>query len=175
MRRVHALVAFALLAIACASAPGGDLPARIAQLPQARVEILTRTGVHRFEVWIAADDQSRERGLMHVHGLPPERGMLFLFAQPQYAAFWMKDTWISLDMVFIGPDGAVVNVAEATRPHSLEAVESDGPVVAVLEVRAGTARRIALAPGDQVVLPTLRTTAAPAKPSVSESSVRTPQ
>ena len=83
---------------------------------------------------------------MHVRDLPADRGMLFLFERPQYVAFWMKDTFVSLDLVFIGPDGVVVNIREHATPHSLEAIESDGPVSAVLEVVAGTADRLGIAP-----------------------------
>jgi uncharacterized membrane protein (UPF0127 family) len=74
------------------------------------------------------------------------------------AAFWMKDTWLPLDLVFISPQGKVVNIAEDARPHSLEPILSDLPVSAVLEVTAGTAKRIGLRPGDRIELPSLRTT-----------------
>jgi hypothetical protein len=95
---------------------------------------------------------------MFVRELPPDRGMLFLFDRPEKAAFWMKDTYLSLDLVFIDPTGVVVNIAPAARPFSLDPIPSQGPVIAVLEVIAGTASRIDLAPGDLVNLASLRTT-----------------
>lgn len=150
------LAAAALLA-ACANtpAPGADpFPA----LPQAEVEVSTASGNHRFRVWIAADDGSRTRGLMFVRELPADRGMLFLFGTPQPATFWMKNTYVPLDLVFIDPSGRILNIGRDARPFSLAPIESDGPVIAVLEVQAGTAVRIGLAPGDRVRLPTLRTT-----------------
>jgi uncharacterized membrane protein (UPF0127 family) len=168
MRPAASWLAAAALVAACAntSPSGTDLfPA----LPQAGVEIATATGNHRFRVWIAADDRSRTRGLMFVRELPADRGMLFLFQTPQPAAFWMKDTYIPLDLVFIDPTGRVLNIGRDARPFSLAPIESDGPVIAVLEVRAGTAARIGLAPGDRVQLPTLRTTFAnPERPAGSE-------
>jgi uncharacterized membrane protein (UPF0127 family) len=127
-------------------------------LEQARVQVTTATGVHDFGVWIAADDRSRARGLMDVREMARERGMLFVFERPQPLAFWMKDTYLSLDLIFIDPTGRVLNVAANARPRSLEPIRSEGDAIAVLEVLAGTARAIGLKPGDRVTLPTLRTT-----------------
>ncbi|MEX0733211.1 MAG: DUF192 domain-containing protein [Steroidobacteraceae bacterium] len=157
-----------------ANTPAQDPYSHLAGLPQSELEVVTPTGAYRFDVWIAADDWSREQGLMHVRALPFDRGMLFLFERPEFAAFWMKDTYVSLDLVFIGPDGAVVNVAENTRPHSLEPIESDGPVSAVLELVAGTAKKIGLAPGNRIALPTLRTTAAPSERAIASPAGRAP-
>jgi len=157
MRRLAPLFACAALVAACASTLART-PALFPSLQQARVQVTTASGVHEFGVWIAADDQSRERGLMHVRELPPGRGMLFLFEQPQRLAFWMKNTYLSLDLIFIDPAGRVLNVAANTRPHSLDPIPSLGDAIAVLEVLGGTARSIGLQPGDRLTLPTLRTT-----------------
>jgi uncharacterized membrane protein (UPF0127 family) len=146
-------------------APREVLPPHFARLPTGTVRLTTRHGAHTFDVWIAADDASRERGLMHVKELASDRGMLFIFDPPQPVAFWMKDTPLSLDLVFIGPDGTVLNVAENATPFSQTRIESDGPVAAVLEVAAGTAKRIAAARGDTAALPTLPTTGRRPDPS----------
>lgn len=159
MRRAALYLAAAALAVACASTP---MPDPFPALPQAEIEVTTAGGAHRFRVWIAADDRSRTRGLMFVRELPLDRGMLFIFQVPQPAAFWMKDTFLSLDLIFIDPRGQVLNIARDARPFSLTPIESDGPVIAVLELSAGTAERIGLAPGDRVELPGLRTTSRPA-------------
>jgi len=126
-------------------------PSLFPGLPRSEVAVVTATGAHRFHVWIAADAQSQQRGLMHVPELPPDHGMLFLMEPPRFAAFWMKDTYLPLDLVFIGADGIVVNIAENAIPLSLEPIPSNGPVGAVLELPAGTADRIGLSPGDRVV------------------------
>jgi uncharacterized membrane protein (UPF0127 family) len=136
------------------------------QLPQGTVQVTTATGSHAFSVWIAADPKSRERGLMFVRDLPAERGMLFLFEFPQDVAFWMKNTVLSLDLVFIAEDGTVLNVAANAKPFSLDPIASDGEVLAVLEVLGGTAKKIGLKPGDRVSLPSLRTTGRADRPSV---------
>lgn len=157
MKSAAWLVVGAALLAACASTParGTDL---FPSLPQAEVEIATASGSHRFRVWIAADDRSRTRGLMFVRELPADRGMLFLFPTPQPATFWMKNTYVPLDLVFIDPTGRVLNIGRDARPLSVAPIQSEGPVIAVLEVQAGTAARIDLASGDRVQLPTLRTT-----------------
>jgi hypothetical protein len=153
-----ALVAGLALAAACAhSAP--NFPG----LPQAEIQVTTASGTHAFRVWIAADDESRERGLMHVRELPPERGMLFVFEAPRRLGFWMKDTYLSLDLVFIGPDGRVLNIAANAKPLSLDPIFSRSEAIAVLEVLAGTAARIGLRPGDVIPISSLRTTGAAAR------------
>lgn len=154
---MKALVAALLLA--CVAAAGGaealgKRPTPLfSDLPTAHVRVTTANGVHAFSVWIAADDRSRERGLMYVQELPPGHGMLFLLDEPQYAAFWMKNTYLSLDLVFIAADGRVANVAHDARPHSEVPIPSVGPVTAVLELVAGSARRIGLEAGDRVTWP----------------------
>jgi uncharacterized membrane protein (UPF0127 family) len=89
---------------------------------------------------------------MHVRELPPDTGMLFVFELPQAVSFWMKNTYLSLDLAFIAPDGTVVNVAADATPLSLEPIESAAPVLYVLELAAGTAARIGLEAGDRITL-----------------------
>lgn len=120
------------------------------ELPHSEVEVITSSGRYRFRVWIADNEQSREHGLMFVRDLPADQGMLFLFDSPQFASFWMKNTHLPLDLVFIGADGRVVNIVHDTEPFSLAPIESAAPVKAVLEVLGGTAARVGLAAGDRV-------------------------
>lgn len=157
MRAARSFLMGAALLAACANTPA-PVTDPFPSLPQAEVEVATTGGNHRFRVWIAADDPSRTRGLMFVRELPADRGMLFVFQRPQPATFWMKNTYVPLDLVFVDPTGRVLNIGRDARPFSLAPITSDGPVIAVLEVQAGTAERIGLAPGDLVRLPTLRTT-----------------
>jgi uncharacterized membrane protein (UPF0127 family) len=92
---------------------------------------------------------------MFIKDLPADQGMLFLFDRPQFAAFWMKNTYLSLDLVFIAPDGVIVNIARDTTPLSERPITSVAPVIAVLELVAGTAARIGLVAGDRVVHPAI--------------------
>lgn len=122
-------------------------------LPRSELQVVTDSGSYRFKVWIADDDPSRERGLMFVKSLPADEGMLFLFERPQLAAFWMKNTYLSLDLIFIRADGVVVNVARNARPMTLDPIPSVAPVKAVLELLAGTAARIGLVAGSRIQHP----------------------
>jgi uncharacterized membrane protein (UPF0127 family) len=163
--RFRALAAAGVaLFVACAVA-AAEYPASFAMLEQAEVHAKTTSGEYRFKVWIAADDASRQQGLMFVRRLPADRGMLFVFDAPQQAGFWMKNTYLSLDLVFIDAAGKVANIAANAKPESLEPIFSNGPVIAVLEVPTGTARRIQLAAGDHIILPTLPTTSSGRSPS----------
>ncbi len=114
------------------------------------LEIVTASGTHRFSVEVMRTDEQRARGLMHRRFMAEDRGMLFDFKREEPVAMWMKNTYLSLDMVFIDKSGKVVNVAENTEPLSERIVPSSGPVLAVLELNAGTARRIGLKPGDRL-------------------------
>ena len=115
-----------------------------------RVEIVTRSGVHVFDVEMAVTPEERSKGLMFRRELPPGRGMLFDFQGEGPIAMWMKNTYISLDMIFIRADGRIARIAENTVPHSEATISSGAPVKAVLEVVAGTAKRLGIAPGDRV-------------------------
>ena len=130
--------------------------ALIAALPAARaagqdtIEIVTRTGVHAFAVELATNTAERAVGLMYRKELPEGRGMLFDFHDDQPVQFWMHNTYIPLDMIFITGDGRVVRVAENAKPMSDDLIPSGRPVRAVLEVIGGTARKLGIAAGDRV-------------------------
>lgn len=114
------------------------------------LEIVTRSGVHVFQVELALTDEQRAVGLMHRRSLPEGRGMLFDFRTDQEVSMWMKNTYVSLDMIFIRSDGRIHRIAEGTTPESLRVVSSNGPVRFVLEVVAGTARKYGISRGDRV-------------------------
>lgn len=155
MTRLLRSFALACLALTGAGAEAGGSVSTLAGLPRSELQVVTASGTHRFKVWIAADHLSRARGLMDVRKMPPDEGMLFLFERSQYVGFWMKDTYLSLDVIFIRADGVVVNVAENTRPLTIDLIPSAAPVKAVLELLAGTSARIGLAAGDRVLHPAL--------------------
>jgi uncharacterized membrane protein (UPF0127 family) len=117
------------------------------------LEIVSKTGVHTFAVEMAVTPEEQAKGLMFRRELPEGQGMLFDFQREQPATFWMKNTYISLDMIFIRADGRILRIAEDTVPLSEALVPSGGPVRAVLEVVAGTAKKLGIAPGDRVAHP----------------------
>jgi uncharacterized membrane protein (UPF0127 family) len=114
------------------------------------LEIASKTGVHAFQVEMAITPEEKEHGLMFRRELPEGHGMLFDFMVDQNVAFWMKNTYIPLDMIFIRGDGRILRIAENTEPFSERNIPSGGPVRAVLEVIAGTAKKFGIAPGDRV-------------------------
>jgi uncharacterized protein len=126
-------------------------PAGAQQLQQ--LEIVSKNGTHVFGVEMALTPEEQARGLMFRRELPEKQGMLFDFKREQPTSFWMKNTYIPLDMIFIRADGRILNIAENTVPLSEALVSSTGPVRAVLEVIAGTTKRLGIAAGDRVVHP----------------------
>jgi len=154
--KTHALrAACTALAIALASAARADPPPLdLATFPRAALEIVQGSPQparrFHFDVWVADTPARSEQGLMFVRDLPPERGMVFPFDPAHVVSFWMKNTYIELDMLFIGADGRVVKIIERAAPLRLDLLSSDVPVGAVLELRGGEAGLLGLKVGDQV-------------------------
>jgi uncharacterized membrane protein (UPF0127 family) len=136
---VFAVAAFALWP---ATAAGSDT-----------LEIVTKNGVHVFSVEVVDTPESRSKGLMFRRELPSGQGMLFDFKSEHPVDFWMKNTYISLDIIFIRADGRILRIAENTTPMSEKMIPSGGPVLAVLEVIAGTTKKLGIAPNDRVAHP----------------------
>ncbi|MGO9421937.1 DUF192 domain-containing protein [Roseiarcus sp.] len=114
------------------------------------LRIVTASGAHDFRVEIAADDASRERGLMNRRFMPADHGMLFEFPQNVPVSFWMKNTYIPLDMIFLSPAGVVTNIVANAEPLSERVIPSGPPCVAVLEVNGGVAASLGMKVGDRV-------------------------
>ncbi len=120
-------------------------------MPVSEVTIVSGSGEHRFEVEVARTVDEQARGLMYRRRLGADAGMLFDYGHPRNVAMWMRNTYIPLDMIFIGADWRIARIAERTVPLSSATVASEGPARAVLEVNAGTASRLGIRPGDRVV------------------------
>ena len=116
----------------------------------------TDSGPHSFNIEIANSGGERALGLMYRRELAADAGMLFLYDPPQPITMWMRNTILSLDMIFIGTDGRVHRIESHTEPFSTDIISSDGTVQGVLEVNAGTANKIGLKVGDEVLFPGLR-------------------
>ena len=115
-----------------------------------KLEIITSSGTHEFSVEVMRSEPQRERGLMFRRYLPQDRGMLFDFKVERPVMMWMKNTYLPLDMIFIGRTGKVVGFAENAEPLSETIIPSGAPAYGVLEVNAGTVGRIGLKIGDSV-------------------------
>jgi uncharacterized membrane protein (UPF0127 family) len=117
------------------------------------LEIVTKTGVHVFAVEMATTEDEKTTGLMYRKELAEGKGMLFDFSPEQEVSMWMKNTYISLDMIFIRADGRILRIAENTEPLSTKIIASRGLAKGVLEVIAGTAQKYGIAPGDRIAHP----------------------
>jgi uncharacterized membrane protein (UPF0127 family) len=150
MRRVLFAV-LAMLSFLTIPLPGAGRMVAAQQLQE--LKITSKNGAHIFGVEMALTPEEQAKGLMFRKELPEGQGMLFDFHQEQPTSFWMKNTYVSLDMIFIRGDGRILRIAENTVPLSEALVPSGGPVRAVLEVVAGTAKKLGIAPGDRVTHP----------------------
>ena len=143
----------AALAVACSPPSPAREPLAEAGANRGLREIplIIRSGekAHRFTVEVAASPAEQQTGMMFRTSLAPHRGMIFPYSPPQPVGFWMKNTLIPLDMLFIRADGTIARVATA-QPHSLDQVFSFEPVVAVLEIAGGRAAELGIREGDRV-------------------------
>jgi len=112
--------------------------------------IETADGAQTFRVEMADTPGRQAQGLMFRRQMDADAGMLFPYKRPQRVSFWMKNTFIPLDMFFIKADGTIESIRERTVPHSLEPVRSRGRVMAVLELNSGSASRLRIKAGDRV-------------------------
>ncbi len=141
VRLCAGLAFLAFLAAACVAAQGAE--------PDS-LEIVTSTGRHSFQIEIANNDATREHGLMDRRYMAADHGMLFEFDREAPVAFWMKNTYIPLDMIFIAPSGVVTRIVANAEPLSERVIPSGGPCIAVLELNGGIAASIGLKVGDKV-------------------------
>ncbi|MFL6859738.1 MAG: DUF192 domain-containing protein [Sphingomicrobium sp.] len=125
----------------------GRSPAGLEQVP---LTIESGRSKHRFTVEVAATPEQQQMGLMNRSALAPDRGMIFPFDAPRQASFWMKNTLIPLDMIFIRADGRIGRIAANAVPQSLDPVPSGQPIAAVLEIRGGRSAELGIREGDRV-------------------------
>jgi uncharacterized membrane protein (UPF0127 family) len=141
--RLAVMSALLVLASACAASAA-------ARLPTEKIVIDTQRGPRTFRVEIAADDASREQGLMHRTRLALDSGMLFDFQKKVMTAFWMKDTPLPLDILFVRADGTISTIAANAVPFSTAEIMSAEPIRAVIEINGGLANKLGIAPGNKV-------------------------
>jgi uncharacterized membrane protein (UPF0127 family) len=154
LRRIAPLALAAMLCAVTAPASAADPPHEaLEHFPTSTLTIDAGGRSYPFKVWMATTDERREQGLMYVRHLAPERGMLFVFDVPQLLNFWMKNTHIPLDLLFIAADGRVTRIAENAEPESLAQISSMGASLGVLELAGGSVARLGLRPGVRIVHP----------------------
>jgi hypothetical protein len=124
--------------------------AELAKFETSTLSIDTAGGPRRFTIELAISPPQHQQGLMYRQSLAPDAGMLFVFPRTQTATFWMKNTLIPLDMLFIAADGRIADIHERAVPLSEAVIASKEPVLAVLELNGGTVARLGIKPGDLV-------------------------
>lgn len=153
-RSAHALalvLALAPLAACAPSSPVADQPTVAPSgLTQVPLTIQTAKGTRRFTVEVAATPAQQATGMMFRREMAADRGMLFPFPAPRIASFWMKDTYLPLDLIFIRADGTIESIGNGV-PLDETPVGSGEEVRSVLELNGGTADRLGIAAGDRVV------------------------
>ena len=136
---------------ACQSGTGQQISERAPSgLEQVPLTVRTADGkLHRFTVEVARSPQEQATGLMNRQDLAPDRGMIFPYEAPQQVSYWMKNTFIPLDIIFVRPDRTIGRI-ETAIPLNLEPVPSLEPITAVLEIPGGRAAELGIKPGDRV-------------------------
>ena len=143
------LVAITCLALSACSPQPATQQGTVSELDGAfeftTLEIINDSGkLLVFDVYLAKDFEQQRRGLMFVRSMPERTGMLFIYKGDDIRSMWMKNTYIPLDMVFARSDGSVSSVIHRAEPHTLVSRASIEPVRYVLELNAGTARRLGI-------------------------------
>lgn len=142
---------FALALFLLASCDNESPPISAGADPTRIVSIVAADGTrHDFRVELALTPQQQQQGLMNRTQMDKNAGMLFVFPRVEEKSFWMKNTLIPLDMIFIKKDGQIHKVHDSAKPNDLSSVHSDGPIYAVLEINGGVAKTQGIKAGDRV-------------------------
>ncbi len=149
MRNLFSIFLLAGLLVACGPAANGG--SGHGEDPDwLEVTVVSSTGEHTFHVDIADDAAEQRRGLMYRREMAADAGMLFLYDEEEPLSYWMRNTYIPLDIIYIDQTGRIVSIARDTTPLSERSIPSAGPAIAVLEVNAGISDEFGFVDGDQV-------------------------
>jgi uncharacterized membrane protein (UPF0127 family) len=161
MRNFILLIVFSVGLIICGAYPLAGPEAQnasgLVRFSQGALTIVSGDKKHEFTVELALSHRQQMQGLMFRRRMAPDAGMLFVYKREEPTAMWMKNTFMPLDMMFIAKDGRIIKIAERTVPMSEATITSGGPVIAVLELNAGTAGRLGIKPGDRILAKALGT------------------
>lgn len=145
---------------ACAAQPApaatptaASTPTQLRNFARSQLTIERRGGRDTLQIWLAQTSAEQEQGLMWIQHLPADQGMLFVLGQPRPMTMWMKNTYVSLDMLFVDRQGRITHIAQRAKPLSEDLIESGGEVAGVLEIGAGEAQRRGIAIGDRLIHP----------------------
>jgi uncharacterized membrane protein (UPF0127 family) len=158
MRLTRSWIACAALALSACSQTGASSPAAtqtaalhpVSGLPVIPLTVTHADKRHAFKVEVAKSGEEQARGLMFRTAMGPDEGMIFPMDPPRDASFWMRNTVIPLDIIYIAPDGRIANIAANAVPYNETPLPSAGPVKGVLELNGGRAAALGIVAGDRV-------------------------
>ncbi len=146
---------------ACAAQPGPGAavaataasfqPAQLRNFTRSQLAIERRGGRDTLQIWLAETSEEQQQGLMFIQQLPNDHGMLFVLGAPRPMSMWMKNTYVSLDMLFVDARGRITHVVERAKPLSEDIISSGGAVAGVLEIAGGEVQRRGIAVGDRLI------------------------
>lgn len=139
-----------LVGLSFSSATASPVNYSVVEFKKSTIEIASRGKLHKFKVELALSPHQQSQGLMFRRLLPADAGMLFIYQRIGDITMWMKNTFLPLDMIFIRSDRRIHRIAERTIPLSEKRIFSGGPVMAVLELNAGTVERLGIKVGDRI-------------------------
>ncbi len=157
--RGYLLGAIAVALVACSPGSGDAAPQSsqsapavhpVSGLPVVPLKVTSGSKVHQFRVELARTPQEQAKGLMFRTEMGVDEGMIFPFDPPRGASFWMRNTVIPLDLIFVAPDGRISNIAANAIPYDETPLTSNGEARAVLELNGGRAAQLGIKPGDRV-------------------------
>lgn len=150
LKRIDKFVTFSIISLLLTV---GISQAGFAQtnFPKDNLSIQTQETVYEFDIELAVDDSHRQYGLMFRNKLPEMSGMLFVYDRRRKLSMWMKNTFISLDILFIDDEGKIINIEKSAQPRSLSIIRSEGPAKAVLELNGGLTDKLGILVGDEII------------------------
>jgi uncharacterized membrane protein (UPF0127 family) len=126
-------------------------PAQLRNFTRSQLSIQRSSGRDTLQIWLAQTSEEQQQGLMFIQQLPPDYGMLFVLGAPRPMSMWMKNTYVSLDMLFVDARGRVTHIVERAKPLSEDIISSGGEVAGVLEIAAGEVQRRGITVGDRLI------------------------
>ncbi|HTQ36262.1 MAG TPA: DUF192 domain-containing protein [Steroidobacteraceae bacterium] len=152
MKRLAACLAMLLMMPAWTQATRDFQPAQLRDFPTDTLEIERTGGRDRLNIWVADTEARQEQGLMWIRSMPADYGMLFPLEPPRTMYMWMKNTYLSLDMLFYDAAGRITHIQQHAKPLSEEIISSGGVVAGVVEMLGGEVARRGIRVGDRVVI-----------------------
>jgi hypothetical protein len=148
----RAFLAAGLLVVSAAALPQSAAPEPLSAFPQSMLAVKTSAGkVVNFKIWLADNQRREEQGMMFVRDMDIHTGMLFMFPENKRVSMWMKNTFVSLDLLFLDSHGKIDYIAASATPESTAIIGPSTPEYAVLELKGGACEQFGIKPGDRVI------------------------